>query len=259
MTEKSFKERVLEQSLNFRKIYAEFAGETAADRRDSWEEAFEMPFPDGEVDFIDWQPNKVFNAMFKNEAVTQTLLELGVHEVWLRDLYYDDPRIEDAFSKRQFSRKQLVPPSKDNLWDERHLHEHNAISVDPIFWRALLEIFCRAFITANRTWTLEQTIDLAFDLDEIRRTLPGARWNKRKVRKIVNTSKQYASKYPGTSHQAGVGEDRIQEITDDIGPMDDGALDRLEAMFPKLYAKVRHQRALLKIVPAKPIKGNDGL
>ena len=86
---------------------------------------------------------------------------------------------------------------------------------DPFFWRALLEIFCRAYIASRgrRPWPLTRKVDLAFDLDEIRRTLPNGNWNKDDVLEVLRNKEPYKTKYPPSTSatpRAGVGEDRVK-------------------------------------------------
>lgn len=244
MSDKSFKERVLAQSANFQEIYADFVYRLGEDPEgERWNDVFNIELPDGEIDDLAYEDKEAFNEPNRNEAVIKTLIELGVHEEWIGPLH-TDRRIQEAYTVGRLSRRELVPPE----FDESLARRHNVTCNDPIFWRTLLEILCRAFVASKgpRPWSLERTIELAFDMDEIRRSLRGGIWNEEEVLRTLSNREPYASKYPRTTHQAGVGQNRLREIVRDIGPMDDNALDRLKGLCPEPFAKVRHRRALLK-------------
>jgi hypothetical protein len=247
MSDKTFKERVTERADTARAIYADFASVfTKNDGEQHWLDVFNVNFPDGEVDNLIYHTNHAFNEPGRNDAIIQTVLELGLHELLLGPLVYDE-RIEHALTMGQLTECELTLPNSEH--PQRRFVRHNVSCEDPVFWRTLLEILCRAFVAKKgpQAWTLEKTIDLAFDLDEIRRKLlKGATWNEEDVRNILKKREPYKSKYPGTTHQAGVGENRLQEIAKDIGPMDDNALDRLKGKFPESFAKIQHQRELLE-------------
>jgi hypothetical protein len=184
----------------------------------------------------------------KHQIVLEAIEELGVHKLRLGSLTFknieDYLRVSAALDTGLLTPDDVVPPSGEGLNEFDGLAQRMMSDPgDPFFWRSLLEILCRAFVASRgrRPWPLHQTIDLAFDLDDIRQTLPKRRWNKRAVLKALRKP-PYAAKYPRTGSAAaleGVGEDRIQEITDLIGPMDDEAIFvRLRNLFPDAFERV---------------------
>jgi hypothetical protein len=181
----------------------------------------------------------------KHDAVVQAIGDLGVKELRLGALEIQDSRILAALEGGLFTPDDLVPPSPDSPVEfEKLVRRQKPDHGDPIFWRALLEVFCRAFNAqqGRRPWTLEMTIELAFDMNEIRLTLPNRLWNKDAVQKVLRTKLPYTERYPARGSLAGVGEDRIQAITDLIGPIDYEALKRLRDLFPDAFFKVADAR-----------------
>jgi hypothetical protein len=263
MGNKSFRERIEEEISNFPAIYAEFveAHNRYVDRNmeegllNSWAHTFEVPFENSVKQHLAENPEalaKEFPSYSKHATVIATIQELRLHELRLGAISYADPRITVALELGLLDVDDLAPLYLLSEEEQRSLgmgpiRRAEADRSDPFFWRTMLEIFCRAYIASRgrRPWPLTRKIDLAFDLDEIRQTLPNERWNKKAVLKVLRDKEPYKTKYPpsdSAAASAGVGEDRIQEITGWIGPMDDGAMERLKTLHEDLFFKVSDKR-----------------
>jgi hypothetical protein len=248
----SFKQRVRVEARLFPKLYADFLEDYKSKSEEGvvqsvWLHLFGVPF-NGFV--LDEKPSddarRSLKAPHKHDAVARVIHELGINELRLGALEIKDTRVLAALESGLLTEDDLVPPSGNQPWEfERLVTRQKPDHSDPIFWRTLLEIFCRAFISSQGPgpWPLTKTIELAFDLDEIRRTLPNARWNADAARKALR-KKPYITKYQGSNSKGGaVGEDRIRPITKLIGPMNDEALARLEAIFPEAFYKVAEAKS----------------
>jgi hypothetical protein len=194
MNDKTFKERVEKEAAHFPEIYADFYEDFEARRKDGlvesvWLHLFGVPF-NGYV--LDEQPNddarQKLKVPHKHDAVMKAIQALGVHDLRLGALEIKDLRVSAALEGGLLTPDDLVPPSSEHPGEfERLAQRRKPDHSDPFFWRALLEIFCRALVApkGRRPWPLIRTIDLAFDMDEIRRTLPNARWDRDEVLKAL--------------------------------------------------------------------------
>jgi hypothetical protein len=260
MSDKTFKERVREEIANFPAIYADFKEEYKAGSEEGldesvWLHLFGVPF-DGRDDQPNDHAKRALGARHRHDAVKKAVQELGVSELRLGKLVIKNYEAWPAgllIEQGILTPDDVVPPSGEHhsgfgIDFDRAKPDHR----DPFFWRALLEVFCRAFVASRgrRPWPLIQIVDLAFDLDDIRRNLPKQRWNKKKVMEALR-KEPYITKYPESTSAAGsadVGEDRIQQITDVIGPMNDQALANLKKFFPEEFSKVVDLRSRRKKV-----------
>jgi hypothetical protein len=267
MGDKTFRKRIEEEVGDFAAIYA---GHLAAYKArlkaldeanvngplNSWHHTFDIPFEkSSELYLLKRKRTKKKSALkpsSMHSAVIDTIHELGLEDLRLGAINVRDPRISAALDLGLLTVDDLAPLYVKSKKDQRLLGMGPVTRAtlnrgDPFFWRALLEILCRAYIASRgrRPWPLTRKVDLAFDLDEIRRTLPGGKWNKDKVLKVLRTKEPYKTKYPpsaSAASKAGVGEDRVQEITESIGPMNDGALERLKDKFPAVFFEVADKR-----------------
>lgn len=183
----------------------------------NWLHLFGVPFNGFELnEQTNDRAKRELKVPHKHDAVRKAVSKLGVAELRLGALEVKDTRISMALDMGLLTPDDVVPPSPHAPGDlEKLATRLRPNNDDPIFWRSLLEIFCRAFVATQGPdpWSLAQTIDLAFDLDEIRRTLPDGVWNGKMVREALRETERYRTKYPATSSaagQGGVGENRIR-------------------------------------------------
>jgi hypothetical protein len=265
MGDKTFRDRIEEEVCDFAPIYASYlaAYKARVEARHAeneqgcfsgWDHAFAIPFDSSTKRYLAEHPEEEndFKSSSMHDAVIATIHELGLEELRLGAISGGDPRINLALDLGLLTVDDLAPLYVLPNEDQRSLGMGPITRAkperdDPFFYRTLLEIFCRAYIASRgrRPWPLARKIDLAFDLDDIRRTLPDKKWNKKAVLKILREKDPYKSKYPGSSSatpKAGVGEDRVQEITDMIGPMDDYALERLKTIYEAVFFEVADER-----------------
>ncbi|UPT96452.1 hypothetical protein J4G48_0046890 [Bradyrhizobium barranii subsp. apii] len=247
MTEKTFKQRVRDEAIHFEEVYADFKNDILARGfagQSAWEHLFFVPFgnllpPEKPSD----EARRALNVPHRYDAARRTIQNLGLDELLVGPLLKNDLRISALLEIGLLTPDETVPPSgKHDGEFGRLVKRLKAVPDDPIFWRALLEVFCRAFISTpgQRTWKLEDYIELAFDLDEIRRESPAARWKAKSAKEKLRR-RPYVERYK--KEKLGiVGEDRIRRITDLIGPMDDGALERLKKLFPEPFFEVDDRR-----------------
>lgn len=252
MSDKTFKDRVKEEIDSFSEIYAQFKEDLQAKSDEhsiesNWLHLFDVPFEGSRKQpKVKTKDKPPFEAPNKHEAVLDAINELGVHRLRLGALEIKDSRISAALELGLLAPDDIVPPSSEEQSDyDRLALRYTTDRGDPIFWRTLLEVLCRALMAPRgpRPWSQLKQIELAFDLDEIRRDLlPNARWDEDAAIRILNTEKRYASKYPGSRDMSGIGKDRVTKITSLIGPMDDEALNRLKKRYPESFFKVADAR-----------------
>lgn len=254
----TFKTRVRDEIEDFSEIYANFRDgydarlkEHETRRKEGeapqgedvvsvYRYLFEIPFDSPEYD----EPAESSAKLYRHDAVIRTVRDLEIHKLPLGPLLIEDSRGWVALDLGLLPSEKVVSPGEYDGFARRLKPERD----DPFFWRALIEFFCRVYVAKKgpKPWPLIKKIDLAFDLDEIRRTLPDKVWNEKEVRKQLNEKKEYTKKYPrarSAAGQAGVGEDRIREITAEIGPMDNQALNRLKRLYPDEFFMVADARA----------------
>jgi hypothetical protein len=254
MSNKTFKDRVLEEVPNFPEIYQQllddYKSRQRRDQTDSlWLDLFGAPFRSHE---FDEQPGDDArkNLKFKDRHhfVLRAIKDLGVDQLRIGALVIKDSRVSAALDAGLLTPNDVVPPLSDQASDYDRLADRLKPEYDdPFFWRALLEIFCRAFVAPkSQPWTIEETINFVFDLTEIRHTLPGKKWNATAALQILKRKEPYAKRYSANGSAASaakVGPMRIQTIVDAIGPMDDDALFvRLRNLFPDAFDRVWNAR-----------------
>jgi hypothetical protein len=247
MSDKTFKRRVLEEAKAFGEIYEQFREDLEAwrDQKGStdndWEHLFAVHLHGSEANEpADRKAARLkWKVPHKHDAVREAVDQLG-DLMRVGPIVIKDQRISTALDIGLLTPNDIAPSPKDGFVGiERLARRLKPEYDDPIFWRALLELFCRAF-TASRgrsPWPLSKLIVLAFDLDAIRRDDPDKSWTVSDFQKVLGTNKKYLKFYPknaSAADQVGVGEDRIKQIIQLIG-MENGALGRLKKLFPKEF------------------------
>jgi hypothetical protein len=177
MTEKTFKQRVKEEAVHFAEIYAAFKEDLEEKSlqgvvQTNWLHLFAVPI-DGLLlhERPDDNARRALGVPHRHDAVLKAVQQLCVHELRLGALEIKDFGITPALDARLLTPDDIVPPSPRPPGPfERLAGRQKPDDSDPIFWRTLLEIFCRAFVASQgeKPWALSRWIDLAFDLDEIR-------------------------------------------------------------------------------------------
>lgn len=124
---------------------------------------------------------------------------------------------------------------------------------DPIFWRTLLEIFCRTFDVedgAPEFWSKRKYFELACDAVFIREKLP--KWSKAEAANYLARNKPYSPKYVETrAHMArferskvrgsaGIAR-RLAELEEWIGSLDAEGLGQLRQKDRALFDDVFHR------------------
>lgn len=261
MSDKTFKERVRDEMKDFAEIYEFFRSDLEARTADgmvddNWLHLFGVPF-NGTLSSEPADRKAARNAWkipHKHDAVRKAIHELGVGELRLGPLIVKDLRVSAALDLGLLTPNDVVPPSKEKRSKLEEFAERlKPDQGDPIFWRTLLEVLCRA-VTASRgrpPWALPLMMDLAFDLYEIRRDYEGRNketssrnWTADDFIAELRAS-EYADKYPKAKSAGGqqsVGIDRIQQIIGLVGPMDIEALRRLRNLFPDEFHKTADRR-----------------
>jgi hypothetical protein len=258
MGDKSFRVRIKEEATNFATIYADFveAHKRYVDSTgnqegtlNAWYHAFEVPFESSVKAHLAKHPEEKKDfKLSRHDAVVGTIQALELDELHLGGLTHTDPRISMAIEFGLLKTDDLAVLSEE---DKRSLGIGKLIlgkpdRGDPFFWRTLLEIFCRAYIASRGRppWTLALKIELAFDLDEIRKTKPDQKWKTEDFLKALR-KEPYKSKYPSSvsvAGRGGVGEDRVREIVNWMHPMDDDALERLKEKYETAFFEVADKR-----------------
>jgi hypothetical protein len=207
MSDKTFRVRIKEEASDFASIYAghlaAYKARLAANVNGTpgpWQSTFDIPFESSIKRYLAQHPEEKgdFKPSSMHDAVIDTIHELGLEELHLGAIKYSDFRITVALELGLLTVDDLAPlyvlPEKDQRSLEMGPVTRNKPDrSDPFFWRTLLEIFCRAYIASRgrRPWTLTDKIDLAFDLDEIRREVFDGRWDKDAVLKVLATKDPY--------------------------------------------------------------------
>lgn len=260
MSDKTFKQRVVEEAKQFAEIYEYFRDDLEARQREDgsvsndWQHLFAVPLNGAEANEpadrkaarFEWKVPHKHDAVRKAVDQLDELMRVGA-------IVTTDMRISTALDMGFLSPNDIAPGPDDGQAGVDGLAQRlKPESDDPIFWRALLEVFCRAF-TASRgrpPWSIKQIIDLAFDMDDIRRR---NRTKELEVSDFCEALRQgeYTEIYPkstSAAEQASVGEDRIRQVIKIIGPMDKAALCRLKAIFPEEFDEAADRRLRRKIL-----------
>lgn len=265
MPQDTLKNRISKEAAQFPEIYNYFKNQLEQTQKricDSelegellpeWAYLFEMPFRDGGMASPD--------SDVPYEAVVKTIRALGLHRMRsgavrtndLRTLRVDDIEPEVLAAQYNLSeseqRKRGLTPIKRDFVDYD----------DPIFWRTLIEVFCRAFVSSAhgvRPWPLKRRVSLAIDLIDIHNEKLKGRWSIKEACAILE-KEPYGTRYEtassSESRQRSVGEDRVRSVVKTlIGGMrvigGTTPLDRLRSKFPREYEEVLQERERPKTV-----------
>jgi hypothetical protein len=186
MSNKSFRDRIREEVPEFPDIYAEFYEDFKARAADGlvenvWHHLFAVPFNGVELNESDEKDaaRLKLKVKHKHQAVLEAINDLGLHELQLGALTFnnieDYLKVSAVLDTGLLTPDDIVQPSGKGFKQFDGLAQRKkADPSDPFFWRSLLEILCRALVAkrGRKPWPLNRTIDLAFDLDEIRQTSP---------------------------------------------------------------------------------------
>ena len=277
MSDKTFKTRVCEEAKNFVEIYEFFKNDHSA-RVDeglagnAWLHVFEVPINDGyapqeQQSFQIRGKQKTFPH--KHDVVKKAVQQLKIGELRLGPLIYSDPRIGAALEYGIATPDDLFPPSGEQPKEFEGLVKRGKVNhADPYFWRALVEIFCRALVSTGgrRPWSTSELIEFAFDLMDIRLNYLEDRWDADKALKILRTKQPYASKKNYRSAEsaaglAGIGRDRVNEIEKLMGgPVSSEGLNKLKGLFPDIYFVVAERHYFKNDrTPAEILAYADGI
>lgn len=261
MSDKTFKQRVFEEAASFAEIYEYFREDLEAWQHEhssvgsDWQHLFAVPLngteahepADRKAARIEWK------VPHKHDAVRKTADQLG-ELMRVGPIVTNDDRISTALDMEFLFPNDIAPGSGNGLAGVGNLaHRLKPENDDPVFWRALMEVLCRAF-TASKgqpPWSLQQMIELAFDMDDIRRGTPTKQLKVSDYHQALQDQDYIAiySRNASATEHARVGKDRIKQVMKLIGPMDKRALSRLKAIFPEEFEKgaERHlRRKMLK-------------
>jgi hypothetical protein len=262
MADKTFKTRVREEIASFPDIYAEFKRDLTARREEGlvetdWLHLFGVPFNGWARDETPADKARhTLNIPYKHDAVLDTIEELGIAALQLGGFVVLDDRVSTALATGLLMPEDVSSTFSPHAEEFKRMVQHlKPDNSDPVFWRTLLEIFCRAFMAGRgrKPWSLEQIIELAFDMEDIRYTLPDGVWDADAVKRVLATDKHYVEKYPPSNSAAslpGVGAGRIETIIGLAGHLTDNdskqasmhALLKLNEFFPETYFAVADSR-----------------
>jgi hypothetical protein len=229
-----------------------------------WYQAFEMAFDSSTKRYLADHPEQKndFIPTARNDAVIQTIQRLGLDELYINGYTTHDARIPRAIKRGLLTVDDLaplykMPADKQKALGMGPMTRFKPDNGEPFFWRTLVEIFCRAYVAAHgpRPWSLEQKIELALDLDQIRREKLGGKWDQKRALGILKNDEPYRTKYPSPNPhvknpKGGVGDNRIRSIIKELtGPLDNRALARVKKKHGALYLDVRKQWEAKKTRP----------
>ncbi|UPK26736.1 hypothetical protein [Bradyrhizobium sp. 195] len=261
MSDKTFKQRVMEEAESFAEIYEYFREDLETWQAEKglmdndWAHLFAVPLHGSEANETEERKKarREWKVLHKHDAAREAVQQLG-DATRVGPIVLKDSRVSTALEMGLLNSNDIAPKSKGSFVGAEKLAqrlkpEHD----DPIFWRTLLEIFCRAF-TAPRgrpPWPIGKMIELAFDLNDIKSTRPDKKWTISDFCEVLKTDKRYIrvySKYSSAGDQSGIGEDRIKQIFKLIGSMDDNSLRRLRDLFPDEFYKGADRHLRRKIL-----------
>ncbi|MCK1297527.1 hypothetical protein IVB33_30275 [Bradyrhizobium sp. 24] len=261
MTDKTFKQRVMEEAESFAQIYEYFREDLEAWQAEKglmdndWAHLFAVPLHGSEANEPEERKKarREWKVLHKHDAAREAVQQLG-EATRVGQIVIKDTRVSTALEMGYLTPNDITPTPLEGFGGAERLAkrlkpEHD----DPIFWRTLLEVFCRAFTAARgrSPWPLSRMIELAFDLNDIRNGDPDKRWTVHDFCEVLRKDKEYVRVYGNHSSaagQSGVGEDRVKQILKLIGPMDDGALRRLRDLFPDEFYKGSDRHLRRKIL-----------
>lgn len=225
MAEKTFKEKLEAEAENFAEIYMQFTklvDELLETEQCSnvWDGSFNAPFDElGKQ--VEADAENAFNKSDPNYAVLSAIRSLRLDErspfigMSIREgrgLSVIDDAMElgviDCNSVPQLQRIYSDVP------DGPRISGITPDRSDPIFWRTMLEIFCRAYIgqPGRPAWGDDEYLQLAIDLNWICIEALNKNWDVEKARKHLNEDKAFRERYPSGSRLGAVGAKRITQL-----------------------------------------------
>lgn len=247
MPEKSLQQRLVEEAKNFQELYNRFdehhtARVNAGFPANPWLSAFDIPFEQSlENNGIEPDPSG------QHISVIKAVRKLGLHKLRLGPIATSDSAISalidlKAVDNRDAERLEAIfnKPGRNPV--VKGLEPDRS---DAIFWRTLLEIFCRTYTPQRgrpRRSSLSDSIHLVFDLDEILRIHLHGRWDDGKAIQKLKTLEPYKERYAGGPHHDGISMSRLHHIKSWVGPFDDGMLERASQNNPDAFWEVFQER-----------------
>jgi hypothetical protein len=254
MSDKTFKDRINEELPNFQRIYKSFS---AARKRylkrysgqegvlNEWYYSFDIPFESSGKRYL--EEHREGKQASRHDFVINTIRELELDELYLGG-FTTNGNLEVLTAVRlglleENQLHQLTAEEQQSLGIRLHKPDRG----DPIFWRTLLEILCRAYVTSRgrKEWPMIREMDLALDIWEISEKNPAKKLSIDDFHAELNEGKPYKAKYPpniSASGRAGVGEDRIKKVLSWMAPLDDEALSRLRSKDEVAFLEVFDKR-----------------
>jgi hypothetical protein len=240
--------------------------ERSNDARNPWERAFDIPFENAEKPPAvrvksgkDKKKRSRSRPASGYDAIIETIQDLDLDELRLGSVVSDDVRVDAALSLGLLESYQLAPLYSLCEDEQRSLgmgpvFRNKLDSRDPVFWRTLLEMLCRAYMSSGGRppWTTMRKVRLAFDIWEIVAKTEARDWDETRqtLEKVLHEQEPYRSRYkvdhPNPTRKA-VGADTIEEVLNWLRPMDDGdPYERIEERFPIEFSEAMSERAKAK-------------
>ncbi len=249
MPEKSLQTRLVEQSANFRELYMQFENAHATRVEagypaNPWATAFDVPFEESLED----RDVKIAHSE-QHFYVIKTIRKLGLHKLRLGGVFTSNDDVRTLLQLRALDNRDAQSLENQYNTDDQPkiVKGLEPDRSDAIFWRTLLEIFCRAFTPPRgrpRRSGLSDEIHLVFDLDEILREHLRGRWDEDKAIEKLTSVEPYRDRYAGGPSHSGISAARLKRIEDWIGPFDDGMLERASNNNPDAFWEVLEERNL---------------
>lgn len=179
-----------------------------------------------------------------NRAVLLTVRNLKLHEKRLGGFVTNDVGVTRAIDGGKINIEDLEHLYKNPITDQLKINDSfvsrpKVDGSDPFFWRALLEIFCRAYNAPSGRpgeWSNERKFSLAFDLIEIWQThFKNQKWSKKSALKELRKDKKYKDKYFEKGRWK-VGLSVVSEVAKWVEPMNDRPIVKLAKRDPDLFS-----------------------
>jgi hypothetical protein len=177
-------------------------------------------------------PSELAFGLFLDQSLSQNVLDtvrrLKLNEKRLGGIATDDWRVSRALNLGLLSVDDLEPlysGSASQRLEGKRVNRPKVDGGDPFFWRALLEVFCRAFLAETgrpKEWPAKRIVSLAFDLVEIdQKYFKESERSNRGLFKKLREHEPYKSEYwDADKAKWKVSLDAVNKLMKDIKPKD---------------------------------------
>lgn len=240
---KTFEQRFEEEMSLFEATYREIEKSIVSEGH-PWISAFDIIFEDGEVE-LQKQPDEP--AWKNGESIRNVIRHYHLHESRTRTAKFE--------SRSEYFLHQMGL-TKHDLTSQCLKVDRS----DPLFWRTLLEIFCKCLVTGpgrSKYWTRKRIIELALDAEEV--CLSIGKDTASAIALYMSKNEPYKSRFAEHNKKNGNGiRSALGRVKGIAGSFGQGFFERLVKAEPHLVVEVIEERILASRV-FEPRPTNDAM